>query len=82
MANPKGTIDSARKIMWQDTGLNGDAQCIEQLGWMLFFKISSDKNKELGILDDNYNSPISDEPHWDAWARNDDGITASELQEL
>jgi type I restriction enzyme M protein len=38
MANLKGTIDSIRKIMWQDTSLNGDAQRIEQLGWMLFFK--------------------------------------------
>jgi hypothetical protein len=27
--------------MWQDTGLNGDAQRIEQLGWMLFLKIFS-----------------------------------------
>lgn len=32
MANLKGIIDSIRKIMWQDAGLNGDAQRIEQLG--------------------------------------------------
>ncbi|MGY6559792.1 MAG: hypothetical protein ACXIT9_11000 [Nitritalea sp.] len=32
MANLKGIIDSIRKIMWQDTGLDGDAQRIEQLG--------------------------------------------------
>jgi type I restriction enzyme M protein len=36
--------------MWQDTGLNGDAQRIEQPGWMLFLKIFSDKDKELGII--------------------------------
>jgi hypothetical protein len=36
--------------MWQDTGLNGDAQRIEQLGWMLFLKIFSDKDKELELL--------------------------------
>ena len=42
MANLKGILDSIRRDMWQDTGLNGDAQRIEQLGWMLFFKIFSD----------------------------------------
>jgi type I restriction enzyme M protein len=50
--------------MWQDTGLNGDAQRIEQLGWMLFLKIFSDKDKELEILDDSYTSPIPDLFHW------------------
>ncbi len=42
MANLKGILDSIRKIMWTDTGLNGDAQRIEQLGWMLLFNLSSD----------------------------------------
>ena len=82
MANLKGILDSIRKIMWQDTGLNGDAQRIEQLGWMLFFKIFSDKDKELEITVDGYKSPIPDELHWDAWAGNDEGITGDELQEF
>ncbi|MDX2249391.1 MAG: N-6 DNA methylase [Bacteroidia bacterium] len=80
MANLKGIIDSIRKIMWQDTGLNGDAQRIEQLGWMLFLKIFSDKDKELEILNDDYTSPIPPELHWEAWAGNDEGITGDELQ--
>lgn len=80
MANLKGIIDGIRKIMWQDTGLNGDAQRIEQLGWMLFLKIFSDKDKELEVLNDEYTSPIPDEFHWDAWAGNDEGITGDELQ--
>ena len=50
--------------MWQDTGLNGDAQRIEQLGWMLFLKIFSDKDKETELIDDNYTSPIPDQFHW------------------
>jgi type I restriction enzyme M protein len=82
MANLKGILDSIRKIMWTDTGLNGDAQRIEQLGWMLFFKIFSDKDKELEVLNDNYISPIPDELHWDAWAGNDEGITGDELQDF
>jgi type I restriction enzyme M protein len=44
--------------MWTDTGLNGDAQRIEQFAWMLFFKIFSDKDKELEVMDDHYQSPI------------------------
>ncbi len=82
MANLKGILDSIRKIMWTDTGLNGDAQRIEQLGWMLFFKIFSDKDKELEILSDDYVSPIPEKLHWDAWAGNDEGITGDELQDF
>ncbi|WP_167618036.1 N-6 DNA methylase [Maribellus sediminis] len=82
MANLKGIIDSIRKIMWQDTGLNGDAQRIEQLGWMLFYKIFSDKDKELELLDDDYVSPIPDELHWDEWAGDDEGITGDKLLEF
>lgn len=65
--------------MWQDTGLNGDAQRIEQLGWMLFLKIFSDKDKELELLDDSYTSPIPDHFHWvkekGNWAGDDEGMT-------
>lgn len=79
MTNISGTIKSIRDIMWQDTGLNGDAQRIEQLGWMLFFKIFSDKDKELELIDDNYTSPIPVHFHWEEWAANDEGITGDEL---
>lgn len=72
--------------MWQDTGLNGDAQRIEQLGWMLFLKIFSDKDKELELLDDNYISPIPDQFHWvkekGNWAGDDEGMTGDELLEF
>lgn len=82
MANLSGILNSIRKIMWTDTGLNGDAQRIEQLGWMLFFKIFSDKDKELEIMDDNYVSPIPAELHWDEWAGDDEGITGDALQDF
>ena len=82
MGNISGIIDSIRKIMWQDTGLNGDAQRIEQLGWMLFLKIFLDKDKELELLDDKYKSPIPSKFHWDAWAGDDEGMTGDELLEF
>jgi type I restriction enzyme M protein len=66
--------------MWQDSGLNGDAQRIEQLGWMLFFKIFSDKDQELETLSDNYKSPIPPELHWENWAADSEGMTGEELQ--
>lgn len=80
MSNIQGIIKSIRDIMWQDSGLNGDAQRIEQLGWMLFFKIFSDKDQELELLDDNYKSPIPAELHWENWAGNSEGMTGEELQ--
>ena len=83
MANLSGIIKSIRDIMWQDSGLNGDAQRVEQLGWMLFLKIFSDKDKELELLDDHYTSPIPDEFHWvkekGNWAGDDEGMTGDEL---
>ena len=56
MSNISGTIAAIRTIMWQDTGLNGDAQRIEQLGWMLFLKIFSDKDLEMKLMDSKYKS--------------------------
>ncbi len=72
--------------MWQDSGLNGDAQRIEQLGWMLFLKIFSDKDKELEMMDETYTSPIPDKFHWikekGNWAGDDEGMTGDELLEF
>lgn len=86
MTNISGILNSIRKIMWQDMGLNGDAQRIEQLGWMLFLKIFCDKDKELEILNDNYKSPIPKQFRWikqkGNWAGDDEGITGEELQQF
>jgi type I restriction enzyme M protein len=86
MSNISGVIASIRTIMWQDTGLNGDAQRIEQLGWMLFLKIFSDKDLELELMDSEYKSPIPAEFHWvkekGNWAGDDEGITGDALLEF
>lgn len=79
MANVSGIVKSARNIMRQDTGTGSDELRILQLGWMLFLKIFSDKDKELELMDDNYTSPIPAELHWDDWAGNDEGMTGDEL---
>jgi type I restriction enzyme M protein len=41
------TIKSIQDIMRKDVGVDGDAQRIGQLGWMLFYKIFSDQDTEL-----------------------------------
>ena len=79
MSNIAGIVKSARNIMRQDTGTGSDELRILQLGWMLFLKIFSDKDKELELLDENYRSPIPPHCHWDQWAGDDEGMTGDEL---
>jgi type I restriction enzyme M protein len=79
MSNIGGVIKSIRDIFRKDPGLSGDAQRIEQLGWMIFLKLFDDKDKEREILDSKYKSPIPIELQWRNWAENDEGITGDEL---
>ncbi len=65
--------------MRQDIGTGSDELRILQLGWMLFLKIFSDKDKELELILEDYVSPIPPELHWDAWAGDDEGMTGDEL---
>ena len=79
MTNIGGVIKSIRDIFRKDPGLSGDAQRIEQLGWMIFLKLFDDKDKEKEILNPKYKSPIPAELQWRNWAENDEGITGDEL---
>lgn len=79
MANVGAVINNIRNIMRQDRGISGDAQRLEQLGWMLFLKILDDKDKELEITNDNYVSVIPTKFQWRNWAENAEGITGDEL---
>lgn len=79
MANISGVVKATRNTMRQDTGAGSDELRILQLGWMLFLKIFSDKEKELKLLHDDYVSPIPEELHWDQWAGDDEGMTGDEL---
>ena len=62
------TIKSIQAIMRKDAGVDGDAQRIGQLGWMLFLKIYSDLELETELEDTNYISPIPQELRWESWA--------------
>jgi type I restriction enzyme M protein len=79
MANVGAVISNIRNIMRQDRGISGDAQRLEQLGWMLFLKIMDDKDQELEVIKDNYVSVIPEKFQWRNWATNPEGITGEEL---
>ncbi|MBW8683539.1 class I SAM-dependent DNA methyltransferase [Chitinophaga rhizophila] len=79
MSNIGGIIKSIRDVFRKDPGLSGDAQRIEQLGWMIFLKLFDDKDKEKEILDRKYKSPIPAAFQYRNWAENDEGMTGDEL---
>ena len=68
--------------MRKDPGVSGDAQRIEQLGWMFFLKIMDDKDEESELVHDNYSSSIPENLQWRNWAANDEGITGDELRDF
>lgn len=72
-------IKTIQDIMRKDVGVDGDAQRISQMVWLLFLKIFDDKEKEWEITVDNYVSPIQSRFKWSNWAANDEGITGDEL---
>ncbi len=79
MSNISSIIKNVRNIMRQDRGVSGDAQRLEQLGWMLFLKILDEKDQELELIREDYRSVIPDEFQWRNWASDSEGITGDEL---
>lgn len=65
--------------MRQDRGVSGDAQRLEQLGWLLFLKILDEKDQELELIRDRYQSVIPEKFQWRNWATDAEGITGEEL---
>ena len=73
------TIKSVRDIMRKDAGVDGDAQRVSQLVWMIFLKVFDAMEQERGAEDENYKSPLPKEIRWQNWATNPEGITGDEL---
>lgn len=75
-------VKSIQDIMRKDPGVNGDAQRIEQLSWILFLKIYDAREQVWEFNDINYTSIIPSELQWRNWAvDNKDGksLTGDEL---
>jgi type I restriction enzyme M protein len=79
MANVSNLVKSIQDIMRRDAGTYGDAQRLEQLGWMFFLKIFDDREKELEVTRDNYRSPLPIHLRWSNWAADAEGITGEAL---
>jgi len=76
------TIKSIQDIMRKDAGVDGDAQRISQLGWMLFLKVFDDYETEQELMTDSYTSPIPEKLRWRNWALDEEGITGDALLEF
>lgn len=71
MSNLSGFIKRLRDIMRNDAGINGDAQRIEQITWMLFLKVYDAKESDWEMNEDDYISIIPNECRWINWAHDD-----------
>lgn len=71
MSNLTGFVKRIRDIMRNDAGVNGDAQRIEQITWMLFLKVYDSKEQDWEMDDDDYTSIIPEKCRWENWAKDD-----------
>lgn len=82
MPNIGGIVKTLQNIMRKDQGVSGDAQRIEQLGWMIALKILDDKDAEMELLSDDYVSVIPSELQWRNWAADSEGMTGDALKDF
>lgn len=80
-ANLKGLVKRLRDIMRMDSGINGDAQRIEQIAWILFLKVYAAKEEDWEMEGD-YESVIPEPYRWENWAVDDGKGTARTGEEL
>lgn len=73
------TIKTIQDIMRKDAGVDGDAQRISQLVWLIFLKIFEDREQEYEATEDDYRSPIPERLRWRNWAADPEGMTGDAL---
>lgn len=79
MPNIQPVIKSIQDIMRKDAGVDGDAQRLSQLVWMLFLKIFDDQEKQRELINPKYLSPLPQDLRWRNWATNPEGMTGDKL---
>jgi type I restriction enzyme M protein len=75
-------VNSVRDIMRKDAGVDGDAQRISQMVWMIFLKVFDSMEEEKEAEDSKYKSPIPERIRWRNWAADPEGMTGEELLEF
>lgn len=71
MSSLSNFVKRLRDIMRNDAGINGDAQRIEQIAWMLFLKVYDTKEHDWDMDENDYKSIIPEECRWSSWAVDD-----------
>ncbi|MFH0712594.1 MAG: class I SAM-dependent DNA methyltransferase [Candidatus Jorgensenbacteria bacterium] len=82
MSQIQSIIKNIQNIMRKDAGVDGDAQRLSQLVWMLFLKIFDDQERERELINPKYKSPIPEELRWRNWASDPEGMTGDKLLEF
>lgn len=75
-------VKRLQDIMRNDAGINGDAQRIEQMVWILFLKVYDAKEEQWELYDEKFNSIIPENLRWRNWAvdkKDGTAITGDEL---
>lgn len=75
-------VKRIQDITRNDAGVNGDAQRIEQMSWLLFLKIYDSREMVWELEEDDYESIIPEELKWRNWAHAQKGeqvLTGDEL---
>lgn len=75
-------VKRIKDVMRNDAGVNGDAQRIEQIVWILFLKIYDAKEEAWDLYDDDYTSIIPEGLKWRNWAvdnRDGEALTGDAL---
>ena len=78
-------IKRLQNIMRQDSGVDGDAQRIAQIVWILFLKVYDSKEELWELYDDDYESIIPEELRWREWAvdkKDGEALTGEALLEF
>lgn len=75
-------VKRIQDITRNDAGINGDAQRIEQMSWLLFLKIYDSRELVWELEEEDYESIIPEELKWRNWAHAEKGeqvLTGDEL---
>lgn len=79
MSNIQNIVKNIQDIMRKDAGVDGDAQRISQIVWLLFLKFLDDQDRNNELVYKNYKSSIPEKFQWRNWAADPGGMTGETL---
>jgi type I restriction enzyme M protein len=61
-------VKSIQDIMRKDAGVDGDAQRLGQMAWLLFLRIFDEQEQDLEAESNDYQPALPPELRWGTWA--------------